>query len=74
MRCTHNHYTYQEITDPEITFIIANNADPNEMLHTNAAVFHLGLLSLPKYPFTALQYFVLFDLMIYVPVNNFSVM
>ena len=33
----------------KIDFVLANSADPDEMLHY--AVFHLGLHCLPKYPF-----------------------
>ena len=33
----------------KIDFVLANSADPDEMLHY--AAFHLGLHCLPKYPF-----------------------
>ena len=33
----------------KIAFVIANSADPDEMLHY--AAFHLGLHNLPKYGF-----------------------
>ena len=47
----------------KVVLILANSEDPDEMQH--CATFHLGLHCLPKY---------LFDLILYVPVNNFSVM
>ena len=38
----------------KVVFIMANNADPDEMqLH---AAFHQGLHCLPKYPFRGFQY------------------
>ena len=37
-----------------LNLILANNADPDEMLHFPA--FHLGLHCLLKYPFRGLQY------------------
>ena len=42
-----------EFTSLKIDFILANNADPNEMLPYVA--FHLGLHCLPKYMFTSIQ-------------------
>ena len=41
-------------SDPEDYFIQANSADADEMLRSVA--FHLGLCSLPKYPFMDFQY------------------
>ena len=37
-----------------VLFILANNADLDEMQHN--AAFHLGLHCLPKYPFRDSQY------------------
>ena len=37
----------------KITFISANRADPDEM--PPYVAFHLGLLCLPKYPYTGIQ-------------------
>ena len=39
---------------PEIVFIYANSADPDEMLHY--AAFHLGPHCLPKYLLRGFQY------------------
>ena len=38
----------------KLVFILANSADPDEMLH--CAAFHLGLHCFPKYPFRGFQY------------------
>ena len=37
----------------KLVFILANSADPDEILHN--ATFHLGLHCLPKYLFTGIQ-------------------
>ena len=38
----------------KVDFVLANSADPDEMLHYVA--FHLGCHCLPKYPFRGLWY------------------
>ena len=43
----------------KISFVLANNADPDEMPHY--AAFHLGLHCLPKYLFTCIQHSIYSD-------------
>ena len=42
------------ISFSKIDFVLANSADPDEMLHY--AAFHLGLHCLPKYPYRGFWY------------------